>query len=273
MENNTLKSTFTLENASKPTFEIDHSSKPAFVMEKILMCRPPLAWRIFLSPLCLCLKNYLRECKRRRRERQALTFPSWSWSRQLRSHSILRICHLWSWSRQLRLHSILRIRHCDPDLGSFAHTLFSDFATVILISAASLTLYSLNFSTVILILWFTLSQRSPVFAMIQIPAASPMANPQGCPILIIYPGNLRSWSRDPDLEEKSLTLIAPSHQNPDPGSFIHCLASKKSPLIVLNRVNPTFWSSQHMIPILTISLTLSRRFLSVILIPAASLIF
>jgi len=106
-------------------------------LEKLLQC-PPLSCRINLSPNA-CLKNYLWECTRRRRERRALKFPSWSWSRQLRITLYSpNSPPLWSWS-------------------GLVHSL---------------------------------SQRSPVFAMIQILAASPMANPHHN----LYPGSLRSWS-------------------------------------------------------------------------------
>jgi hypothetical protein len=71
---NTLKSTFTLENASKPTFEIDHSSKPTFAMEKILMCRPPLSWGIYMSPLCL-LENLPERMQEKKTRKAGIEVP------------------------------------------------------------------------------------------------------------------------------------------------------------------------------------------------------
>ncbi len=130
---------------------------------------------------------------------------------------------------------------------------------LILISAAALTLYSPNspplwsWSG-----WFTLSVSVPLF----LPwSRSRQLHPWQIPIMIFI---LATW--DPDTviltlrPNRSHSALHPMHQNPDSGSFIHFLASKKSPLIVLNWVNPTFWSSQHMIPILTTSHSLSRWF-------------
>jgi hypothetical protein len=159
----------------QPTFEIN-----------IFLSSPPLPWKQYFCAAHLCHGEYF-------------------WA-----HFAFAWKITWKNAGEEEEKSRHWSSHLDPDLGSCAHTLFSEFPT-----------------TVILIrLVHSLCQRSPVFAMIQIPAASPMANPHHD----LYLGNLRSWYRDPDLEAKSLTLSVASHASKSWFRQLHSLFSveKKS---------------------------------------------
>jgi hypothetical protein len=53
---------------------MDKASK--LTLEKLLQCLQLCHGEYYLAHFAFAWKNYLRECRRRRRERQALKFPS-----------------------------------------------------------------------------------------------------------------------------------------------------------------------------------------------------